>query len=59
MKDNKTIEIVFLKNESQTMIVFVSERHSQNMIISGRSLPEKNQDIQPENLAEDKAVPSA
>ena len=25
MKDNKTIEIVFLKNESQTMIIFVSD----------------------------------
>jgi hypothetical protein len=39
MKDNKTIEIVFLKNESRTMIIFVSERQSQNMIILGRSLP--------------------
>ena len=39
MKDNKTIEIVFLKNESRTMIVFVSESQSQNMIILGRSLP--------------------
>ena len=25
MKDNKTIEIVFLKNESRTMIIFVSD----------------------------------
>ena len=39
MKDNKTIEIVFLKNESRTMIIFVSESQSQNMIILGRSLP--------------------
>jgi hypothetical protein len=39
MKDNKTIEIVFLKNESRTMVVFVSESQSQNMIILGRSLP--------------------
>ena len=39
MKDNKTIEIVFLKNESRTMIIFVSESQSQNMIIFGRSLP--------------------
>ena len=35
MKDNKTIEIVFLKNESRTMIIFVSESQSQNMIILG------------------------
>ena len=39
MKDNRTIEIVFLKNESQTMITFVSESQSQNMIVLGRSLP--------------------
>ena len=39
MKDNKTIEIVFLKNESRTMIIFVSESQSQNMIDLGRSLP--------------------
>ena len=39
MKDNKTIEIVFLKNESRTMIIFVSESQSQNMSILGRSLP--------------------
>jgi hypothetical protein len=38
MKDNK--EIVFLKNESRTMIIFVSESQSQNMIILGRSLPD-------------------
>ena len=38
MKDNKTIEIVFLKNESRTMIIFVSESQSQNMSILGRSL---------------------
>ena len=25
MKDNKTIEIVFLKNESRTMIIFISD----------------------------------
>jgi hypothetical protein len=41
MKDNKTIEIVFLKNESRTMIIFfvsdfVSESQSQlDMIILG------------------------
>jgi hypothetical protein len=40
MKDNKTIEIVFLKNESRTMIIFVSESQSQNMSILGRSLPD-------------------
>jgi hypothetical protein len=37
MKDNKTIEIVFLKNESRTMIIFVSESQSQNISILGRS----------------------
>jgi hypothetical protein len=41
MKYNKTIEIVFLKNESRTMIIFVSESQSQNMSILGRSLPLK------------------
>jgi hypothetical protein len=30
---------VFLKNESRTMIIFVSESQSQNMSILGRSLP--------------------
>jgi hypothetical protein len=42
MKDNKTIEIVFLKHESRTisMISFVSESQSQNMSILGRSLPQ-------------------
>jgi hypothetical protein len=39
MKDNKTIEIGFLKNESRTMIIFVSESQTQNMIILGKSLP--------------------
>ena len=39
MKDNKTIEIVFLKNESRTVIIFVSKIQSQNMSILGRSLP--------------------
>ena len=44
MKDNKTIEIVFLKNESLTnndnfCFWFVSESQLQNMIILGRSLP--------------------
>jgi hypothetical protein len=37
MKDNKTIEIVFLRNESRTMISFVSESQSQNMSILVRS----------------------
>ena len=37
MNDNKTIEIVFLKNESRRMIIFVSESESQNMIILGGS----------------------
>jgi hypothetical protein len=37
MKDNKTMEIVFLKNESRTMIIFVSESQSQNIL--GKSLP--------------------
>jgi hypothetical protein len=38
-RDYKTIEIVFLNNESRTKIISVSESQSQNMIILGRSLP--------------------
>jgi hypothetical protein len=44
MKDNKTIEIVFLKNESRTMIILVSDlflkaNHKTWSLILGRSLP--------------------
>ena len=40
MKDNRTKEMGFLKNESYTMMTFVSESQSQNTINLGSDLLE-------------------
>ena len=45
MKDNRTKEMGFLKNESYTMMTFVSESQSQNTINLGSDLLEVSEII--------------